>query len=155
MRRMIAGAAGAALAATALVGALPGAASASAGDVALKKTIYSQKAKPTRKSTKFDAKCNTVGNGHKSAGMACFRAKGDRVWIKDTAPGDGLRIEVRGMTNSNGNPGYRCYGNHKGGWQVCNFDRQMAEKRIFLWYVSTWKGSKIKWTSDEKMLRTS
>ncbi|MEV0369141.1 hypothetical protein AB0I10_04850 [Streptomyces sp. NPDC050636] len=31
----------------------------------------------------------------------------------------------------------------------------MAEKRIFLWYVSMWKGNKVKWTSDEKMLRTS
>ncbi|GAB7033315.1 hypothetical protein AB0G35_13645 [Streptomyces sp. NPDC021749] len=68
---------------------------------------------------------------------------------------DGLRVEVRGTVNSNGQPGYRCYGNYKGGWQVCHFDRQMAEKHVFLWYVSTRKGDKIKWTSDEKMLRTS
>ncbi|MBL1092483.1 MULTISPECIES: hypothetical protein [Streptomyces] len=154
MRRIIAGAAGAALAATALVGALPGAASATGSDVHAQKKVYSQKAKPTRKSTKFDAYCNTVSNGRKMAGMACFRAKGDRVWIKDTLK-DGLRVEVRGTVNSGGQPGYRCYGNYKGGWQVCNFDRQMAEKHVFLWYVSTWKGNKIKWTSDEKMLRTS
>ncbi|WP_267887908.1 hypothetical protein [Streptomyces sp. NRRL S-337] len=31
----------------------------------------------------------------------------------------------------------------------------VCPQEFFLWYVSTWKGNKIKWTSDEKMLRTS
>ncbi|MFJ6749782.1 MULTISPECIES: hypothetical protein [unclassified Streptomyces] len=168
MRTSIARGAVAALAATTLMGSFAGSASAEsdhspktahtqAADshqaVHLKKKVYSQKARSSSKAPKFDAKCNSINNGRKTAGMACFRKKGDRVWIRDTAR-DGMRIEVRGTVNSNGQPGYRCYGNYKGGWKVCNFDRQMAEGHVFLWYVSKWKGSKIKGTSDEKMLQT-
>ncbi|MGW1379694.1 hypothetical protein ACWD6P_36260 [Streptomyces sp. NPDC002446] len=80
--------------------------------------------------------------------MACFRAKRDRVWIKDTA-----RYAARPTPAAT--PGFRCYGTYQGGRQICDFDRQLAEKRIFLWYVSTWQGSKIKWTGDAKLLRTS
>ncbi|QZY16154.1 hypothetical protein [Streptomyces decoyicus] len=174
MRTMIARGAVAALAATALAGSLAGSASAqtahtkktasaqtvhtkktaSAQTVHTKKTVYSQKAKPTTKSIRLDAGCNFISNGRKKAGQACFKKNGDRVWIRDTAR-DGMRIEVRGSVNSKGQPGYRCYGNYKGGWQVCNFDRKMAEGHVFLWYVNKWKGNKLKGTSDEKMMVTS
>ncbi|MEU8914496.1 hypothetical protein [Streptomyces nigrescens] len=66
-----------------------------------------------------------------------------------------MRIEVRGSVNSGGQPGFRCYGNYKGGWQICNFDRKMAEGHVFLWYVTKWKGGKLKGTSGEKMMMTS
>ncbi|WP_244414645.1 hypothetical protein [Streptomyces hygroscopicus] len=164
MRTMIARGAVAALAATALAGSLAGSASARTAPttksapadrtVHIKKTVYSQKAKPTTKSIRLDAGCNFINNGRKKAGQACFKKKGDRVWIRDTAR-DGMRIEVRGSVNSKGQPGYRCYGNYKGGWQICNFDRKMAEGHVFLWYVNKWKGSKLKGTSDEKMMMTS
>ncbi|MGW9428887.1 hypothetical protein ACWHA1_13120 [Streptomyces decoyicus] len=169
MRTMIARGAVAALAATALTGSLAGSASAGTAHtekfasaqtvhtektVHLKKTVHSQKAKPTTKSVRLDAGCNFINNGRKTAGQACFKKSGDRVWIRDTAR-DGMRIEVRGSVNSNGTPGYRCYGNYKGGWQICNFDRKMAEGHVFLWYVNKWKGNKLKGTSGEKMMMTS
>ncbi|MEW1750312.1 hypothetical protein ACIQU1_16535 [Streptomyces angustmyceticus] len=158
MRTMIARGAVAALAATALAGSLAGSASAQTVHTKktahTKKTVYTQKAKATKKSPKIDAGCNFINNGRKLAGEACFKKKGDRVWIRDTAR-DGMRIEVRGSVNSNGQPGYRCYGNYKGGWQVCDFDRRMAEGHVFLWYVNKWKGNKLKGTSGEKMMMTS
>ncbi|MET7799119.1 hypothetical protein [Streptomyces decoyicus] len=162
LRTMIARGAVAALAATALAGSLAGSASArtahtkktaSARTAHTKKTVYSQKAKPTTKSIRLDAGCNFINNGRRRARPAS-RKKGDRVWIRDTAR-DGMRIEVRGSVNSHGTPGHRCYGNYKGGWQICNFDRKMAEGHVFLWYVNKWKGSKLKGTSDEKMMMTS
>jgi hypothetical protein len=137
----------AAFAATALVASFPGAASA--------KTVYSEKASATKGSPKLDGHCNSVNRGRKVAGMACFKKKGDRVWIRDRRA-DGLRVEVRGVVNSKGQPGFRCYGNYKGGWRICDsFDRKMAEGHVFLWYVTLLKGKKVVATSGEKMSMTS
>ncbi|MFG2828685.1 hypothetical protein ACGFWI_14700 [Streptomyces sp. NPDC048434] len=152
MRSMIARGAVAALAATTLAGSFAGSASAQQ-TVHTKKTVHSQKARATKKSPKLDGGCNFINNGRKTAGVACFKKKGDRVWLRDKAR-DGMRIEVRGSVNSKGQPGFRCYGNYKGGWKVCNFDRKMAEGHVFLWYVTKWKGSKLKGTSGEKMMQT-
>jgi hypothetical protein len=76
-------------------------------------------------------------------GDACFRATGDKFYVRDT-DADGYRIEMRGLGNWSGTPGFLCDDN-KGkaaGWTVCDGWASVIPEgwRLEL-FVTVWNGT--------------
>lgn len=119
------------------------------------RTIHTKNASATTKSPPSSAHCRQVLVGHDYVAKACFAKSGDRLWVRDNKS-DGLGAELRGEVNSSGRPGFRCKYNAKAhnGWRVCNFSKQMAEKKQFAWNAALMKGSTLKYTSSTAVSHT-
>jgi hypothetical protein len=133
-----------AAAATAIVGLTPGTASA--------RTIWSEYAGPASAPT-VDGNCSFIyGPDRRLAAVGCFKASGDKFYIKDAAA-DGHHVEIRGQINTNGD-GFRCY-EYRGasaGWLVCDsFWDNIPENAVVAWWLGVWEGDDLLYSSALKL----
>ncbi|MEU6354223.1 hypothetical protein ABZ896_33675 [Streptomyces sp. NPDC047072] len=128
--------------AASLVLMTPGSASA--------QTVHTEQATPSG-TPSIDANCAWVSGGGHDRGIACFKASGDKFYVKDLYS-DGHHVEVRGEDNVSGD-GYRCWenGGTAAGWQVCDsFWDDISENATVSWVVSVYEGSDILWSGPFK-----
>jgi len=76
-------------------------------------------------------------------GDACFRATGDKFYVRDT-DADGYRVEMRGLGNWSGTPGFLCDDNlgKAAGWTVCDgWASTIPENWELVLWVTVWNGN--------------
>jgi hypothetical protein len=76
-------------------------------------------------------------------GDACFRATGDKFYVRDT-DADGYRVEMRGLGNWSGTPGFLCDDNSgkAAGWTVCDgWASTIPEGRELVLWATVWNGN--------------
>ncbi|GAA2072641.1 hypothetical protein GCM10009801_25370 [Streptomyces albiaxialis] len=84
--------------------------------------------------------------GSVTLGKVCFRAKGDKFWVKDYRS-DGMHIVMRAMYSGNPQTKFDCrdYKGKRAGWTVCKFSRQMKENRRININALAYKGNDLKY----------
>jgi hypothetical protein len=76
-------------------------------------------------------------------GDACFRPYGDKFYVRDT-DADGYRVEMRGLGNWSGTPGFMCVDNSgkAAGWTVCDgWSGVIPENWELVLWATVWDGN--------------
>jgi hypothetical protein len=137
---------------SATVAAVAGAIVLLASGSAFAATVYSESATPTSAPT-LDANCSFAVDSSGTLGATgCFKADGDRFYIKDNRA-DGHHVEVRGQINTSGN-GIRCYENRgsAAGWLICDsFWDNIPENAVVAWTVGVWEGGTLLYAGQLKL----